>query len=99
MSEPLWTADDMAAAMGAARAGALPRDVPGLSIDTRSLKAGEAFFAIQGENRDGHEFVEAALKAGAGLAVVAESKRSALPQDAPLLIVPDVLAALKEKVA
>ena len=96
MSEPLWTAGAMAAAMRAAGAGALPRAVPGLSIDTRTIRPGEAFFAIQGENRDGHEFVEAALKAGAGLAVVAESKRNAMPQDAPLLLVPDVLAALND---
>ena len=45
MSEPLWTLDGMAAAMHATRAGALPREVPGLSIDTRSIKPGEAFFA------------------------------------------------------
>ena len=96
MSEPLWSVDAMAAAMRAGRAGALPRAVPGLSIDTRTIGPGEAFFAIQGENRDGHDFVQAALQAGAGLAVVAESKRSALPQDAPLLIVPDVLAALND---
>ena len=94
MSEPLWTLDAMTAAMRAERAGALPREVPGLSIDTRSIRPGEAFFAIQGENRDGHEFVAAALKAGAGLAVVAHSKRAAMPKDAPLLIVDDVLEAL-----
>jgi len=86
----------MAAAMRPGRAGALPRAVPGLSIDTRTVRPGEAFFAIQGENRDGHDFVQAALQAGAGLAVVAESKRSAMPQDAPLLVVPDVLAALND---
>ncbi len=96
MSEPLWTLDDMAAAMGATRAGALPRTVPGLSIDTRTVKAGEAFFAIQGENRDGHDFVEAALKAGAGLAVVARAKQAAMPKDAPLLVVDDVLGALND---
>lgn len=96
MSEPLWTADDMAAAMRATRAGVLPRDVPGLSIDTRTLKAGDAFFAIQGENRDGHDFVEAALKAGAGLAVVSRDKQSAMPKDARLLVVDDVLAALND---
>jgi UDP-N-acetylmuramoyl-tripeptide--D-alanyl-D-alanine ligase len=92
----LWTLDTMAAAMDAGRAGALPREVPGLSIDTRTLQPGEAFFAIQGENRDGHDFVEAALKAGAGLAVVSRDKRSAMPKDAPLLIVADVLAALND---
>jgi UDP-N-acetylmuramoyl-tripeptide--D-alanyl-D-alanine ligase len=90
----LWTLDAMAAAMGAARAGALPAGVPGLSIDSRTVGRGEAFFAIAGENRDGHDFVAAALASGAGLAVVAADKRKALPQDAPLLVVPDVLAAL-----
>ena len=96
MTEPLWTLDAMAAAMGAARAGALPQHVPGLSIDTRTLLPGEAFFAIQGENRDGHEFVDAALKAGAGLAVVAREKQSAMPKDAPLVVVEDVLGALND---
>lgn len=96
MSEPLWTVDAMTAAMRAGGAGALPRDVPGLSIDTRTIRPGEAFFAIQGENRDGHDFVEAALKAGAGLAVVAAAKQAAMPQHAPLLIVPDVLEALND---
>ena len=96
MSEPLWTLDAMAAAMRADRAGPLPRAVPGLSIDTRSIKPGEAFFAIQGENRDGHEFVEAALKAGAGLAVVSREKAGAMPKNAPLLLVDDVLGALND---
>jgi UDP-N-acetylmuramoyl-tripeptide--D-alanyl-D-alanine ligase len=89
-----WTLDAMAAAMGAARAGALPAGIPGLSIDSRTVGRGEAFFAIMGENRDGHDFVAAALDAGAGLAVVAADKRAAMPPGAPLLVVPDVLGAL-----
>jgi len=96
VSEPLWSLDTMAAAMKAERAGNLPRDVPGLSIDTRTIKPGEAFFAIQGENRDGHEFVEAALQAGAGLAVVARRRMAAMPQGAPLLIADDALAGLND---
>jgi UDP-N-acetylmuramoyl-tripeptide--D-alanyl-D-alanine ligase len=91
----LWTLDDMAKAMGAEKSGALPAQVPGLSIDTRGINKGEAFFAIKGDNRDGHEFVEAALKAGAGLAVIARDKRAQFAADAPLLIVGDVLEALR----
>ena len=90
----LWTVDAMAAATEAARAGSLPASVSGLSIDTRTIGRGEGFFAITGENRDGHDFVAAALEAGAGLAVVAADKRTSFPPDAPLLVVPDVLAAL-----
>ena len=68
---PLWTVEAMAQAMRATRTGALPDSIPGLSIDTRSIAPGEAFFAIKGDNRDGHDFVPAALKGGAALAVIA----------------------------
>ena len=92
----LWTIEAMAAAMGARRQGALPDNVPGLSIDSRTLRAGDAFFAIAGENRDGHAFVSAALKAGAGVAVVASDRASEMPPSAPLLVVSDVLDALRQ---
>jgi UDP-N-acetylmuramoyl-tripeptide--D-alanyl-D-alanine ligase len=94
MSAPLWTVEAMAQAMGAARHGTLPQGVSGLSIDTRTIAPGEAFFAIKGDARDGHDFVEAALKAGAGLAVVASDKRDLFANDAPLLAVNDVLDGL-----
>ena len=80
---PLWTVEAMAQAMRATRTGALPDSIPGLSIDTRSIAAGEAFFAIKGDNRDGHDFVPAALKAGAALAVIAADRRHRFPGDAP----------------
>jgi UDP-N-acetylmuramoyl-tripeptide--D-alanyl-D-alanine ligase len=96
MSAPLWTVDAMAAAMRAERAGALPQAIGGISIDSRSIAPGEAFFAIKGDTHDGHGFVGAALQNGAGLAVVAETRRGDLPADAPLLIVPDVLMGLAD---
>ena len=92
----LWTIDAMAAAMRADKFGALPAEVPGLSIDSRSVAKGEAFFAITGDNRNGHDFVETALKAGAGLAVVARTKRAQFAAEAPLLAVDDVLGALSD---
>ena len=91
----LWTVEAMAAAMGAEPQGPLPKSISGISIDSRSLAPGDAFFAIQGEHRDGHAFLAAALAAKAGLAVVAGERRATLPADAPLLVVPDVLAALR----
>jgi UDP-N-acetylmuramoyl-tripeptide--D-alanyl-D-alanine ligase len=93
MSAPLWTVEAMAAAMQAQRNGALPTDVSGLSIDTRTIQPGEAFFALK-DQRDGHDFVDAALKAGAGLAVIAADQRDQFAKDAPLLVVPDVLDGL-----
>ena len=45
----------------------------GYSIDSRTLAAGDLFFAVRGERMDGHDYVEAALKAGAIAAVVSRS--------------------------
>ncbi len=91
---PLWTSSAMAAAMRASINGALPQEVSGLSIDSRTIAAGEAYFAIKGDVHDGHDFVAAALKAGAGLAVVEAAQREKFASDAPLLVVEDVLAGL-----
>ncbi|MGH9484678.1 MAG: Mur ligase domain-containing protein, partial [Terriglobales bacterium] len=44
------------------------------SIDSRTLRPGEVYYALAGEHRDGHDFVEAALAAGASGAVVARSR-------------------------
>ena len=43
---PLWTVAEMAAAMGAERQGVLPSAISGISIDSRSIAPGEAFFAL-----------------------------------------------------
>jgi UDP-N-acetylmuramoyl-tripeptide--D-alanyl-D-alanine ligase len=97
MSSPvLWTLENMALAMRTERQGALPQVISGLSIDSRSVGPGEAFFAITGDNHDGHDFVNAALTAKAALAVVSAARRGEFPADAPLLIVPDVLAGLRD---
>jgi UDP-N-acetylmuramoyl-tripeptide--D-alanyl-D-alanine ligase len=62
----------------------------GYSIDSRTIAAGELFFAVQGERLDGHDYVEAALANGAVAAVV--SMRWLRPAGVPakrLLRVPD----------
>jgi len=91
---PLWTSGAMAQAMGASIGGALPEAVTGLSIDSRTIAPGEAYFAIRGEVHDGHDFVRAALEAGAALAVIDAAQRERFPDDAPLLVVKDALAGL-----
>ena len=95
MSVPqLWTSQAMIEAMRASRRGTLPDGVAGLSIDSRTIAAGEAYFAIKGDVHDGHDFVAAALNSGAGLAVVAKAQADKFAPDAPLLVVDDVLAGL-----
>jgi UDP-N-acetylmuramoyl-tripeptide--D-alanyl-D-alanine ligase len=96
----LWTLPEMLAATGARPVGSLPNGVTGISIDTRSLLPGEAFFAIKGDQFDGHDFVSEAVKAGAGLAFVSEHKLVALGRiRIPLLVVSDVLGALEHLAA
>lgn len=92
----LWRSQLLCAAMNGRPVGTLPEGVTGISIDSRTLKPGEAFFAISGDRFDGHDFATAAVKAGAGLLVVAEGKLPALGRiAAPMIVVPDVLVALE----
>ncbi|WP_299670733.1 UDP-N-acetylmuramoyl-tripeptide--D-alanyl-D-alanine ligase [uncultured Roseobacter sp.] len=87
----LWTASDAAAATG----GQATRDwtATGVSIDTRTLEPGDLFVALK-DQRDGHEFVAQALEKGAAAALVSH-RPADVAEDAPLLIVEDVLAGLE----
>ena len=90
----LWTLAAIAAATSGRVLGHPGNDIAGISIDSRSVARGEAFFAIKGERVDAHDFVAGALARGAAVAVVAEDRLAAMPEGAPLLVVPDVLEAL-----
>ena len=93
----LWTAQEMIEAMDGRPVGALPDGVTGISIDSRTVGAGDAFFAIKGERFDGHDFASVAVANGASLLVVSESKLPALGRlTAPMIVVNDVLAALED---
>jgi UDP-N-acetylmuramoyl-tripeptide--D-alanyl-D-alanine ligase len=87
----LWTAADAAAAIG----GSSPTNwaATGVSIDTRSLAAGDLFVALRGPNHDGHDFVATALQRGAVAAMV-DREIPQLPAASPLLRVADTLAGL-----
>lgn len=61
--------------------------------DTRTLKPGDLYWALSGENFDGHQFVSAAATSGAAGAVVSRAPEG-LPPDFPLIRVDDTQAAL-----
>jgi UDP-N-acetylmuramoyl-tripeptide--D-alanyl-D-alanine ligase len=67
----------------------------GYSIDSRTVRPGELFFAVKGERLDGHDFVEQALERGAVGAVIAAGRAAAFPVKTRLLCVHDTLAALQ----
>src|SRR5689334_14976238 len=89
----LWSA----AEMESATLGHLSRafEAKGLSIDTRTLKPGDMFVALKGENRDGHDFVKAAFEAKAGAALVSRDVPG-LPATAALLTVAHTQRGLED---
>jgi len=54
-------------------------EVSEFSIDTRSIKKGEVYIAIEGQNFDGHDFIEDAEKKGAKALIVSREVSSSLP--------------------
>jgi UDP-N-acetylmuramoyl-tripeptide--D-alanyl-D-alanine ligase len=84
----LWTAQDAARATDGAATDAF--SASGVSIDTRSLRPGDLFVALQGDAGDGHDHVAAAFAAGAAAAMVHRPMETA----GPLLRVADTLAGL-----
>ncbi|MDO8411149.1 MAG: UDP-N-acetylmuramoyl-tripeptide--D-alanyl-D-alanine ligase [Phenylobacterium sp.] len=87
MSEPLWTAQEIAQAVGGEIIGG-DFALTGLSIDSRSVEPGDLFIALAGA-RDGHSFVAKALAQGAAGALVST------PQGGPAVVVGDVFQALE----
>jgi UDP-N-acetylmuramoyl-tripeptide--D-alanyl-D-alanine ligase len=67
----------------------------GYSIDSRGLRAGELFFAIKGERLDGHNYVEAALAAGAVAAVIESGQVACYADKSKLIVVADSTLALQ----
>lgn len=73
----------------------------GVSIDSRTCKKGEIFFAIKGDKFNGHDFIDTALKKKAGLIVVEKkwysiNKKKYKNGKNPFVIVNDTTEALGE---
>lgn len=88
----LWTSHEAEAATLGRATRAF--EAQGVSIDTRTLKPGDLFVALKGGARDGHDFVSAALAAGAAAALVSRPPREAA--DAALLLVSGTQRGLED---
>jgi UDP-N-acetylmuramoyl-tripeptide--D-alanyl-D-alanine ligase len=89
----LTVQDIVRATQGALVAGDLGIPVTGVSIDSRSLGVGEAFFAIHGYRLDGHAFLAEAAARGAACLVV-HTLPDEVPANVPLVLVEDTTGAL-----
>jgi UDP-N-acetylmuramoyl-tripeptide--D-alanyl-D-alanine ligase len=65
------------------------------SIDSRTIRIGELFFAVKGERLEGHDYVQNALENGAVAAVVRKDQLGRYSIQSKLLAVDDTLVALQ----
>lgn len=93
MTQPLWTSQEIAAAVKGRTLSHF--SASGVSIDTRKIAAGDLFVALQGPNFDGHDYIDAALKAGAA-GILAHRLPMGIAADAPIVLVGDTLEALQD---
>src|SRR5438128_5575278 len=70
-----------------------------ISTDSRTLKHGELFVALRGENFDAHSFVESVAKAGAAGAIVDSNWTGEIPENFALIRTEDTLQAYQKLAA
>ncbi len=88
----LWTSDDIAKATKGKCSGAWNANA--VSIDTRTIRAGDFFIALKGPHFDGHDFVASAIGKGAVGALV--STIPAGVSQGACVVVPDVFQAMHD---
>ena len=88
-----WSAQDVAQAV---KSKSPPQNwtATGVSIDSRTTKPGDLFFALKGPAHDGHDHVAAALKAGTVAAIVSRQPDNVPPDQ--LVMVDDTFKALED---
>lgn len=91
----LWTAQDIAQAVSGRLTYDFGATATGVSIDSRTLRDGDLFIAIPGPQVDGHDFVNAALMAGASGAIVSHVPAGCCA-DASLVVVENTELALRK---
>ncbi|MCL4079109.1 UDP-N-acetylmuramoyl-tripeptide--D-alanyl-D-alanine ligase [Coriobacteriia bacterium Es71-Z0120] len=87
---------------GALVAGDASAMTNGLALDSRKVEPGNVFIALAGEHADGHDFVRAAIDAGARAVIVTRAEESVLQQiadsrdpDAAVVLVDDAVKAVQ----
>jgi len=92
--ERLTVKEVIRAVRGKLICGSQQGEISGVSIDSRTIKKGEIFFALKGERFDGHDFLQEAIEKGAKAAVVSKKKKFAAK--IAIIRVSHTLTALQE---
>ena len=82
----LWTSSELADAVGGKASAEFAVD--GVAFDSREIGDGDLFFALKGEQSDGHLYLDSVFKAGGAGAIVSQ------PSDEPHVLVEDTTRAL-----
>ena len=90
-AHPYWTLQRVASALRTGPRSSQP--LSGISTDTRTIKRGDLFVALRGENHDAHMFLAQARDAGAA-AFVVDDPKCVVGLGLPAFVVPDTLIAL-----
>ncbi len=88
------TSEEIIEATGGELISENPGSFTGISIDSRTISAGEIFFALKGAKFDGHDFLEDACSRGSG--AVIDTADSKLPKGKIVIYVNDTLKALQD---
>src|SRR5947208_2435943 len=91
---PLWTVAEAVAVCEGRPEQLSDGPLHSISIDSREIEPEALFVAIKGDTLDGHDYVQAALAAGAAAALVSEAWFAAHGGER-LIVVPDPLEALR----
>ena len=91
ITEPFWTFDRVAEALGVGPRGATAFSE--IATDSRTIRAGSVFLALRGDKFDAHDFLDRAVKAGAAALIVSRAGAAA-SLGVPVYEVPDTLVAL-----
>lgn len=94
-SEPTIALGSLLSHLPDAKTNADPnRTITGIETNSEAVRPGALFVALRGEHTDGHRYAAAALAKGAAAVVVETAARATLPQEAPVVSVPDTRRAL-----
>lgn len=93
----MLTAEKMAEWCGGIwQGGGIPACINGFCIDTRLIQSGDIFIALSGDDRDGHDYLDAAFDGGAVAAIIAKNRIDASVLPGACLLVKDPAEALIE---
>jgi len=98
-----FSVGEIVKATGGAPAGSASVDsgsaITGISTDTRTVRDGEGFFALTGENHDAHDHLGDAADKGAALLVISDAAKAPEGFKGAVIVVPDTLRAYQDLAA